>query len=232
MQLRRYITLSLISAALLVGAHTDVFAQRVKPSVKQSREVLEAYRVVNRFNQLMAENLDFDRAFEATFPKDPARRRAIAIAEGEFGDLDLTGIDDATIVTAFKNEMQILFLTLLLFDEQKTALPARIEEIYSHGRARTIEEFRLHTDMLKQDVAELRNYLNKDPAAARRMQNFKLALTKPLEVPRNYVVKPSTYYSKGRVLSDKEEYYQIENYAVIREGSEMKIIGIRFFTLF
>jgi hypothetical protein len=34
------------------------------------------------------------------------------------------------------------------------------------------------------------------------------------------------------VLSDKEEYYQIEDYAVIREGSEMRIIGIRFFSLF
>jgi hypothetical protein len=229
MQLRRYVSLSLMS---LVLAHTHVFAQRVKPNVKQPREVIEAYRVVNRFNQLMAEDLDFDRAFEATFPKDPARRRAIAIAEGEFGNLDLTSVDDATLITAFKNEMQILFLTLLLIDEQKTALPARIEEIYSHGRARNLDEFRLHTEMLKQDVAELRNYLNNDPAAARRVQNFKLALTKPLEVPQKYVVKPTTYYSKGRVLSDKEEYYQIENYAVIREGAEMKIIGIRFFSLF
>jgi hypothetical protein len=32
------------------------------------------------------------------------------------------------------------------------------------------------------------------------------------------------------VLDQKAEYYQIDNYAVIREGSEMRIIGIRFFS--
>ncbi|HKV34916.1 MAG TPA: hypothetical protein VJP89_11355, partial [Pyrinomonadaceae bacterium] len=95
-----------------------------------------------------------------------------------------------------------------------------------------IEEFRSHVDMLKQDIAELRTYLANDPAAVQRMRDFKTMLSKPIEVPKNYVVKPTTYYSRGRVLSDKEEYYQIEDYAVIREGSEMRIIGIRFFSLF
>jgi hypothetical protein len=37
----------------------------------------------------MAEDLDFDRAFEATFTKSPTRRREIAIAEGEFGNIDM-----------------------------------------------------------------------------------------------------------------------------------------------
>ena len=219
-----------LGLTLLWAGHSQALAQKVK----QPKDVIEAYQVVNRFQQLMAEDMDFDRAFEATFTKDPARRRAIAIAEGEFGSLDLTSIDDATLVAVYKNETQLLFLTLLLIDENKAeaSLPARIKQIYDGGRPRTIEEFRLHVDMLKQDIAELRTYLANDPAAVQRMRDFKTMLSKPIEVPKNYVVKPTTYYSRGRVLSDKEEYYQIEDYAVIREGSEMRIIGIRFFSLF
>jgi hypothetical protein len=34
----------------------------------------------------------------------------------------------------------------------------------------------------------------------------------------------------GTVLSKGESYYQIEGYTVVREGSEMKIAGIKFFT--
>lgn len=219
-----------LGLTLLLTGQSQALAQKVK----QPKDVIEAYQVCNRFQQLMAEDLDFDRAFEATFTKDPARRRAIAIAEGEFGDLDLTSVDDATLVAVYKNQTQLLFLTLLLIDENKAeaSLPARIKQIYDGGRPLTIEEFRLHVDMLKQDVAELRTYLNSDPAAVQRIRNFKSMLTKPIEVPKKYVIKPTTYYSKGRVLSDKEEYYQIEDYAVIREGSEMRIIGIRFFKLF
>ncbi|HKS08914.1 MAG TPA: NAD(P)/FAD-dependent oxidoreductase [Pyrinomonadaceae bacterium] len=213
---------------LVLAGHSQTQAQKVK----QPKDVIEAYQVVNRFQQLMAEDLDFDRAFEATFTKDPARRRAIAIAEGEFGDLDLTSVDDATLVAVYKNQTQLLFLTLLLIDEEKkeASLPERIKAIYDRGKPRTIEEFRSYTDLLKQDIEELRTYLTNEPAAARRILNFKTSLTKPIEVPQNYVVKPITYYSKGRVLSEKDEYYQIGDYAVIREGSEMRIIGIRFFS--
>jgi hypothetical protein len=32
------------------------------------------------------------------------------------------------------------------------------------------------------------------------------------------------------VLTKGESYYQIEGYTVVREGGEMKIAGIRFFT--
>lgn len=230
MHLLRSIPIPLFSVALAVLAPAQVFVQQVK----QSRDVIEAYRVCNRFQQLFAEDLDFDRAFEATFTKDPARRRAIAIAEGEFGDLDLTSIDDATLVTAYKNRMQVLFFTLLLLDEDKkeVSFPARIKEVYDRGKPRTTQEFRSFADLLKRDVAELRNYLTNDPAAAQRTRSFKTALTKPIEVPQHYVVRPLTSYSKGRVLGPKEEYYQIGDYAVIREGSEMKIIGIRFFSIF
>jgi hypothetical protein len=145
--------------------------------------------------------------------------------------VDFTTVDDATLVTAYKNQMQIFFYTLLLIDPDKSdaSLPEPIKEIYSRGRPKTPEDFRLFTEMLKEDVVQLRTYLNRDPAAAERMQNFKSALAKPLRVPKNFVVRPLTFYSKGRVLGGKERYYQIDSYSVIREGSEMKIIGIRFF---
>ncbi|HSK64040.1 MAG TPA: hypothetical protein VK893_09370, partial [Pyrinomonadaceae bacterium] len=71
-----------------------------------------------------------------------------------------------------------------------------------------------------------------NPQAAERLRTFKTGLLKPLEMPTNHVVKPLTAYSKGRVLDVKEEYYRIEWYSVIREGSQMRIIGIRFFTFF
>jgi hypothetical protein len=71
-----------------------------------------------------------------------------------------------------------------------------------------------------------------DPKAAERLQLLKSVLAKPLNVPTNYVVKPLTAYSTGRVLDAKEEYYKIDSYSVIREDSQMRIIGIRFFTLF
>jgi hypothetical protein len=129
------------------------------------------------------------------------------------------------------NQMQIVFKTLLLIDPEKTeaSLPERIKEIYDRGRPNTTEEFREFTETLKDDVVQLRTYLDRDPAAAERMRLFKIGLAKSILVPKNYVVKPLTYYSKGRVLSEKKEYYQIDSYSVIREGSEMKIIGVRFF---
>jgi hypothetical protein len=216
-----------IVMALLLAVQSEALAQKIK----QPRDVVAAYRVCNQFQELLAADLDFDRAYEGTFTKDPARRRAIALAEGEFGDVDFTTVDDATLVTAYKNQMQIFFYTLLLIDPDKSdaSLPEPIKEIYSRGRPKTPEDFRLFTEMLKEDVVQLRTYLNRDPAAAERMQNFKSALAKPLRVPKNFVVRPLTFYSKGRVLGGKERYYQIDSYSVIREGSEMKIIGIRFF---
>ena len=216
-------------AFFLLG-HSAARAQRVK----QPREVMEAYRVCNRFQQMMAADLDFDRAYEATFTRDPARRRAIAIANGDFGNVDFTKIDDATLITAYKNVMQTAFFTILLIDPDKSddSLPLRIKEIYSRGTPSTPEDFRLFAETLKEDVAELRAYLTRDAAAVQRMQLFKSGLAKPLVPPTIDVEKPLTSYSEGGVLRQKDEYYQIEAYAVIREGSEMKIIGIRFFTLF
>jgi hypothetical protein len=230
MQLLRNFSIGLVSVVLLLIEPNQVFAQRVK----QSRDVIEAYRVCNRFQQLLAEDLDFDRAYEETFSRNPTRRRAIAIADGEFGHIDFAKVDNTTLIKAYKSRMQTMFFTLLLIDPEKSesSLPPRIDEIYSRGLPDTPEDFRLYADMLKEDVAELRAYLSRDPTAAERLRQFKGALAKPLVVPNNYVIKPLTSYSEGRVLAEKEPYYQIEYCEVIREGSEMKIIGIRFFNLF
>src|SRR5688500_8285867 len=67
-------------------------------SVKQPLEVVEAYRVCNEFQQVLAENFDFERAFEATFTKDPARRREDAIEEAEHGDVEQSQADIDTLV--------------------------------------------------------------------------------------------------------------------------------------
>lgn len=218
---------------LLLSVHSQARAQRVK----QSPEVIEAYRVCNEFQKLMAEDLNFDRAFEATFTRDPKRRRELAIAEGEFGSrADLTKVDDATLLSAYKSRMQIVFLTLLVIDPDKKKLPDRIEDIYSHGVPSAADELPEFAEMLKRNAAELRAYIDeeaaKDPKAAERLRAFKAMLAKPLVVPTGYVVKPTNSYSHGRVLDVKDEYYQIETFSVIREGSQMRIIGIRFFTLF
>jgi hypothetical protein len=61
------------------------------------------------------------------------------------------------------------------------------------------------------------------------VRKFKLELTKIPKLPTGKV-EPLTSYSKGHVLGPDEKYYQIGEYAVIREGTQMKVIGIRFFS--
>ena len=224
----RPLVFAIFGLALFLFGMSDAQAQRVK----QPRDVIEAYRVCNRFQQLLVEDdFEVDRAFAETFTKNRARVRAIAIHEGEYGDLDLTSIDDATLLSVYKNQVQLWFLTLLLIDPDKreSSLPARIDEIYSRGRPGTADEFKLFADELKSDIAELRAYLTRDPAAVERLRIMKANLAKPLKLPTTDVLKPLTSYSNGKVLGPNEPYYQIEPYAVIREGSEMKIIGMRFF---
>lgn len=227
--------LKLTVCMLITLASTqNVLSQRVR----QPREVVEAYRVCEQFKSLMAEDLDFDRAFEATFTKSAARRREIAITEGEFGSLDFSHVSNATLIDAFKSRMQILFLTLPLAspnNEEEEALffPPAIEAIFERKPPATAEEFSVYAAQLKRDVAEFRAHLNqlasRYPRVAERIREFKSDLSKKIELPQDRV-KPLTAYSKGKVLGLREEYYQIGDYAVIREGSEMKIVGIRFFS--
>src|SRR5262249_33267450 len=100
-----------IFAAILCAV---LFGPAAVQHVRQPRDVIDAYRVCGLFQTLLAQDLDFDRAFEATFTKDAKRRREIAIYEGDFGELHLKKIDDATLLQAFKARMQIVYLMLPL----------------------------------------------------------------------------------------------------------------------
>jgi len=79
----------------------------------------------------------------------------------------------------------------------------------------------------------MRTHLNqlvtRYPLVAKRVNDLKEELSKKFPVPRQ-VVKPLTAYSRGNVLGVNEKYYQIGDYAVIREGAHMRIIGVRFFS--
>jgi len=206
---------------------------------QQPREVVEAYEVCQKFQTLMAEDLDFNRAFEATFTKSPTRRREIAIAEGEFGNIDTAQVDDALLIDAFKSRMLILYLMMPLMSpdtkrDEAVFFPPRIKAIFEGKAPKRPSRFRAFSLQLRRDAAYLRAHLErlaKDrPDVAERIHKFKQEVLSTKLEPPNDVVKPLTAYSRGRVLGLDEPYYQIGNYAVAREGNEMRIIGIRFFT--
>src|ERR1043165_1273142 len=207
-------------------------------NVRQRKDVIEAIRVCNRFKTLFAEDLDFDRAFEATFARNTARRREIAITEGEFDGDKLAGVDTATLVDAFKSRMQLLFLMMPLFspnsgEEEATFFPPRFKETLNREPPEAASAFASYAVQLRRDVADFRAHLDqlaqRYPNVAKRIREFKRDFAKKIDLP-SQPVKPLTAYSRGRVLALKKEYYQIGEYAVIREGREMRIIGIRFFT--
>ena len=223
----------LVFFALLLG-HSPALAQKVK----QPKEVIDAYRVCNQFQRVLSRDLDFDRAFEATFTKDSARRRQIAIAEGEFGEAEVTNVDDATLISAYKSRMQIFYFALTLIGgegkkREEWFFPPEIKAIVDRKPPPTSAEFPAYATQLKRDVEHMRAHLKalalRDPGFEFWLTVFKDDLRKELKPPEQ-VVRPITAYSKGRVLDLKAEYYQVGDYAVIREGSEMKIIGIRFFS--
>ena len=62
------ICVCLFAIADVLGQTRSKSAKQRRP-VKQPPEVVEAYRVCNEFQQMLAENFDFERAFEATFTK-------------------------------------------------------------------------------------------------------------------------------------------------------------------
>jgi len=208
----------------------SLFAQPPAQRVRQSREVVEAYRVCQQFQELMSEDLDFDQAFEATFTKDAKRRREIAITEGEFGNIDLSSVDDATLIDVFKWQMQIFYLMLATVSSDNKD---ELKKFTLRKPPQAPGEFRAYAVQLKGDVKTLRADLNQlasqNPAIAESISKFKKELSKKITPPA-HVVKPLTAYSRGRVLGLDEKYYQIGEYAVIREGRAMRIIGIRFFT--
>ena len=231
-----YQSQKLICACLVVFAcAAAVFSQT---TTRQRKEVIEAYRVCNRFQNLLAVDLDFDRAFEATFARNASRRREIAITEGEFDGDGLAHVDTATLVDAFKSRMQLLFLMMPLFspdsgEEEATFFPPKFKETMTRKAPESPNEFAAYAVQLRRDVAAFRAHLDqlaqRNPNVAERIRDFKATLAKKIEPPA-HAVEPLTSYSRGRVLGLKEKYYRIEDYAVIREGREMRIIGIRFFS--
>ena len=223
---------------LIVAAVADAYGQRASKLMKQPREVLEAYEVVTEFRRLFAEDLNFERAFEATFTKDPARRRAIAIAESQLGDVAVEGADDATLLSIYKSQTQLFFMLLPLANPKDTdqaalLLPPEIRTIFDRKKPTAPEQLPAYAAQRSRDVEQLRAHINQlaaqHAAFAAVVREMKEHLfLKELDTPTE-VVKPLTSYSRGNVLRPDEKYYQIDDYAVIREGGEMKIVGIRLF---
>jgi hypothetical protein len=210
----------------------------VARQVKQPPEVVEAYRVCESFEHLLGENLDFDRAYEATFPGDIKRRRAIAIAGGEFGDLDFTRINDELLIKAYKLRMQIFYFVLPLAgpDNAEEALffPPNIKEILKREPPKNSQDFGAYVSQLDDDVAHFRSHLERLAAkylsVSDRVGKFKSeARAAKFEPPRDYKVQPSYGYIRAEVLNKKEAYYTVNGYTVAREHGKMRIVEIRFF---
>jgi geranylgeranyl reductase family protein len=226
--------LPLFLVTMFAALAGNAMAQRVK----QPRDVVAAYRACNEFQRLLAQDFDFGRAFEATFTKDQRRRRAVAIVEGEFGSIDLTNVDDATLISAFKDRMQVFYLALILTfsspeEGADEVFPPPIKAILDRKGPESGTDFASFGAQIKRDAADLRAHLNHlaatDRGVAERLRDFKTDMAKPIALP-THVVRPLTGYLRSSVLPAKYPYYQIDSYAVIRERGEMKIIGIRFFT--
>lgn len=229
------ICVCLIVVLSVLGQTRSKSAKKPRP-VKQPPEVIEAYRVCNEFQQTLAQNLDFERAFEATFTKDPARRREVAIAEAEHGDGDLSKVDNDTVVGIYKGAAQLVVLMLpLMFadgDDAKAELfPPPFEAMFERKPPNDPQQLPAFAAELKRDTLAFRAHVEKlaerNSLVAKKIQEYKAHLLKPVEPP-NRVVKPMTGHSKGRVLRQDEEYYQIGDCAVIREGGQMRLIGYIF----
>lgn len=205
--------------------------------VKQPAEVIEAYKVCKTFEHILAKDLDFSAAFEATFVKDKTRRRAVALKDGEF-DSDLN-VDDEIIINAYKNRMQLFYSLLPLTspdnDEQEALFfPPQIKEILNRQAPKNTEEFRAYSVQLERDVAVFRQHLTRltanHPVVAERVENFRAeAMARDFEPPTGSVVRPLFDNYDGRVIKKNEPHYEIHGYTVIREGGQMRIAGIRFF---
>jgi hypothetical protein len=213
--------------------------QQKSAIVKQPPAVVKAFRVCELFQKTLSQNLDFNAAFEVSFTRNKARQRAIAIKEGEFGDIDFSTIDDETLINAYKNRMQLLYLMLPLGSpsdaEEAIFFPPHIKTMFTRKGPTSSPEFRSFASQIASDVKDFRTHLDtltaKYPSVAERIRKFKSDLiTGDFRPPKSTLVQPLKYEGGGNVLSKGESYYQIEGYTVVREGAEMKIAGIKFFT--
>ena len=206
---------------------------------KQSADALNALRVCATFEKSLSKDLDFEAAYEATFVKDVSRRRAIAVKDGEFGT-DLTSIDDATVIRAYKQRMQLIYLMLPLAgpdSNQQEALffPPVIKAIFERKPPQEPAQFRDYVVQLEHDVATMRSHLNKlqtdYPLVSERVRKFKEeVLSTNFDPPSNRSIEPLKEPYEGRVIRKNEPHYELNGYTVIKEGTEMRIAGIRFFT--
>jgi hypothetical protein len=236
MPLTRHALLCLIAGCVSVLSANGLVPPR---QVKQTPEVVEAYRVCESFEHLLGENLDFDRAYEATFTKDAGRRRAIAVADGEFGSRSVAGVDDALLVKAYKLRMQIFYLMLPLAspdggEEVALFFPPDIEAVIKRKTPDDARGFREYVSQLEQDVARFRSHLERlsadHAAVAGRVSKFKSeARSAKFDLPIGYKVEPLRGYYRSQVLGQDEPYYEIDGCVVAREQGRMRIVGLRFF---
>jgi len=237
--------MSLLNTALrialvsIVIVPTSTGQQRAARPIKQPVAVIKAYRVCEEFQRILSHNLDFNAAFEATFTSNKARQRAIAIKDGEFGDVDVATVDDQTLVNAYKSRMQLVYLMLPLAspgdEEEAIFFPPNIKAIFTRKGPDSAQEFGSFASQLERDVRDFRSHLDdlsaKYPSVSERIRKFKSELISgDFRPPKSTIVKPLKYDGGGQVLTKDESYYQIEGYTVVREGGEMRLAGIKFFT--
>ena len=212
--------------------------QQARP-VKQPAAVIKAYRVCEEFQKTLSQNLDFNAAFEATFTSNKARQRAIAIKDGEFGDIDFATVDDQALINAYKSRMQIVYLMLPLAspsdEEEAIFFPPNIKAIFTRKGPGSPQEFASFASELERDARDFRSHLDnlkaKYPSVDDRIRKFKSELVSgDFRPPQSTLVKPLKYDGGGQILTKGESYYQIEGYTVVREGGQMRIAGIKFFT--
>ena len=218
---------------------TNSMGQRRSHQVRQPAEVIRAYRLCEQFQRILSQNLDFNAAFESTFTANKARQRAIAIKDGEFGDVDFAKVDDKTLINAYKSRMQLLYLILPLAspsdEEEVIFFPPQIKAIFSRNGPGSSQDFASYALQLERDTTDFRTHLDnlaaKYPSVAERVRKFKSDLvTGDFRPPKPALIKPMKYDGGGAVLSNGELYYEIEGYTVVHEAGQMKIAGIKFFT--
>jgi len=187
----------------------------------------------------MSKDLDFGKAFEATFATNKTRQRAIAIAGGEFGGgFDYAKVDDDSLIKAYKLRMQIFYLMIPLFspsdEEAPVFFPPEIKAIIDRKGPGDARDFGAYVSQLERDATHFRAHLDqlaaRDKSVAERIRKFKSEALGGKVEPPGYKVELVTSTTTGGVLTADEPYYQAGDYVVIKENGQMRIVGIRFFS--
>src|SRR6266446_5287363 len=149
-----------ISSVSLLGGDPRLPRQ----SVTQPPEVVEAYHVCETFERMMGQDLNFGKAYEATFIESKARRRAIAIADGEFGYLAFAKIDDESLIKAYKLRLQLIYLMLPLAgpsdSEEPVFFPPQIKAILKRNAPTDTRRFVAYVSQLERAVTRFRAHLD------------------------------------------------------------------------